>query len=258
MPFASSHHAQIYYEVIGDDAHPAVVLAHGRGGNSASWFQQVPLFAQNYKVVVFDHRCFGRSVCDKAYFDREYFADDLASVLDAAGIERTALVCQSMGGWTGLRLAIERPERVTALVLSNTPGGASTPAADAAMDAARKLFADNGISSSALAADFAAREPNLAYLYARISGLNLQVDDDLHSISPAATTAEELTTLKPPTMMITTAADTIFPAEAIREISGMIPGCELVELPVAGHSPYFETADAFNETVLGFLAKHIT
>ena len=58
-------------------------------------------------------------------------------------------------------------------------------------------------------------------------------------------------------MMITSENDVIFPPAAIREIAGMIPGCKLVELPEAGHSPYFESADAFNETVLGFLADHI-
>lgn len=257
MPFAESHHARIYYDVIGDAGAPAVVLAHGRGGNTASWFQQVPVFARQYRVVVFDHRCFGRSVCDPAHFDRKYFADDLASVMDAAGIEKAAVVCQSMGGWTGLRLAVEQPERVTALALSNTTGGASTAAAEAAMVATRKRFAAHGISASALAADFPAREPGLAYLYAQISGLNLQVNDALHSISPAATSAAELAALEPPTLMITSENDVIFPPEAIREIAGMIPGCTLVELPQAGHSPYFESAAAFNETVLGFLARHL-
>ncbi len=257
MPFAKSHHASIYYDVIGQDDRPAIVLAHGRGGNAASWFQQTPLFARNHKVVVFDHRCFGRSVCDPVHFDRKFFAADLASVMDAAGVEKAAIICQSMGGWTGLRLAVDQPDRVSALVLSNTTGGASTPAAEAAMVETRKRFAAHGISASALAPSFPAREPGRAYLYAQISGLNLQVNDDLHSISPAATTAEELATLKPPTMMITSPEDVIFPPEVVREIAGMIPRCELAELPGAGHSPYFETAEAFNETVLSFLAKHL-
>ncbi len=257
MPFAKSHHASIYYDVIGNEGRPAIVLAHGRGGNAASWFQQTPLFARDHKVVVFDHRCFGRSVCDPAHFDRKFFADDLASVMDAAGVEKAAVICQSMGGWTGLRLAVEQPDRVSPLVLSNTTGGASTPAAEAAMVETRKRFAAHGISASALAPSFPAREPGLAYLYAQISGLNLQVNDDLHSISPAATTAAELAALKPPTMMITSPEDVIFPPEVVREIAGMIPRCELAELPGAGHSPYFETAEAFNETVLSFLAKHL-
>ena len=258
MPFAETPHCKIYYETHGNPAKPAVVLAHGRGGNAASWFQQVPAFiAAGYHVVVFDHRCFGRSYCPPEHFDRGEFANDLAAVLDAAGVAKAAIVCQSMGGWTGLRLAVERPERVSALVLSNTPGGVSTPAADAAMNAARKAFADHGIAASAVAADFPEREPSLAYLYAQIGGLNVQLRDDLHSTSPAATAVGELAGLKLPVLLITSDHDTIFPPAAIKDIAGHIPGAAFQQLPTAGHSPYFETAAAFNAAVLAFLAQHL-
>lgn len=257
MPFAPSHHCRIFYESLGDG--PAVVLAHGRGGNAASWFQQAPaLLEAGYRVITFDHRCFGRSYCPPEHFDRAYFADDLAAVLDAAGVERAAVVCQSMGGWTGLRLTVEQPGRVQALVLSNTTGGASTPAADAAIDAARRTFSEKGIASSAVAADFPARRPDLAYLYRHIGSLNVQLTDDLHSLSPAATSAAELGALAVPALFVTSDNDTIFPPGAIREIAGMVPGAAFVQLPGAGHSPYFETPDAFNETVLGFLGQHLS
>ena len=57
-------------------------------------------------------------------------------------------------------------------------------------------------------------------------------------------------------LCITSDNDTIFPPGAIKEIAGLIPGAAFTQLPAAGHSPYFETPDAFNETVLGFLAQH--
>jgi 3-oxoadipate enol-lactonase len=256
MPFAASHHCRIHFETHGDAGAPAVALAHGRGGNTAAWFQQVPaLTAAGYRVIVFDHRCFGRSVCPSEHFDRAFFADDLAAVLDAAGVERAAVVCQSMGGWTGLRLAVERPERVQALVLSNTPAGVATPAAEAATANSRKVFATRGIAASALAEDFARREPALAYLYAQIGGLNLQVNDALQSKSPGATSAEELAALTLPVLLVTSDQDTIFPPAAIREVADLIPGAEFRQLPTAGHSPYFETPGAFNAVVLDFLAR---
>ncbi len=255
MPFASSHHYEIYYETNGIG--PAVVLAHGRGGNAASWFQQVPAFVNaGYNVITFDHRCFGRSYCPPEHFDRAYFADDLAAVLDAAGVEKAAVVCQSMGGWTGLRLAVERPDRIAALVLSNTTGGVTTPAADMAIAMARQAFAKHGIASSAVAADFPAREPELAYLYRRIDSLNVQLTDDLHSLSPVATSAEELAKLTLPAMLITSDNDTILPPASIKEIAGLVPGAAIKQLPSAGHSPYFETPETFNQTVLAFLRQH--
>ena len=56
----------------------------------ASWWQQVPVFSRRYKVIVFDHRGFGRSRCDSEHFEAEYFPRDIAAILDAEGIGRAA------------------------------------------------------------------------------------------------------------------------------------------------------------------------
>ena len=125
MAFVQADGASIYYEALGSG--PAVAFAHGAGGNAASWWQQVPVFSERYRMIMFDHRMYGRSQCAPENFDRGKFGEDLMVILDAEGIERTAIVCQSMGGWTGLRAALERPDRVSCLILSNTSGGVSTP-----------------------------------------------------------------------------------------------------------------------------------
>ena len=62
MPTAPIDGVDLYYEVHGEGL--PVVLCHGIGGNHASWFQQVGPFAERYRVVVFDHRAFGRSAFD--------------------------------------------------------------------------------------------------------------------------------------------------------------------------------------------------
>lgn len=255
MPQATSRNAAIHYEVMGDTGRPAVMLAHGRGGNTASWFQQVPAFLEHYRVVVFDHRGFGRSRCTAHDYDMAHFAGDLVAVLDAAGIGKAALVCQSMGGWTGMRTAVEYPDRVSALVLSNTIAGVSTPAADAAIRATREKLAARGVAASALDPSFEARAPELAYLYERISGQNQATLEDFHSKSPAATTPEEAAGIAVPTLCVSADNDAIFPPEAVHEIANLIPGATFRQLPNAGHSPYFETPRAWNAAVLGFLAK---
>src|SRR5580658_5607442 len=59
MPYFTSGQSQLYYEDIGEG--PAVVLAHGVGGNHASWFNQVPTLSKRYRTIVIDHRAFGNS-----------------------------------------------------------------------------------------------------------------------------------------------------------------------------------------------------
>src|SRR5687767_11320806 len=71
---------ELYYEVHGEGR--PVVFAHGMGGNHASWFQQVPVFAQHHMVVTFDHRGFGNSREVEGGADRSRFVGDLKDLLD--------------------------------------------------------------------------------------------------------------------------------------------------------------------------------
>jgi 3-oxoadipate enol-lactonase len=263
MPTAHSHDAEIYYEVHGgESAALPVVFAHGAGGNRVSWWQQVPLFASTRRVLTFDHRCFGRSRCTPEHFQPQYFADDLFAILDVAELPRVAVVCQSMGGWTGLRAAVERPERVACLVLAGTPGGLDTQAVRAAMAGIGQRISDAGVvANAALAPSYPAREPAMAHLYEQISALNTGVDPGTLArlMAPEARIQpEQLEGYSVPTLVVAGELDLLFPVAALREVAQLIPNAELAELEGAGHSAYFEQADVFNARLEDFVAKHAT
>jgi pimeloyl-ACP methyl ester carboxylesterase len=99
MSYGENGSAKIYYESYGEG--PALIFAHGAGGNASSWWQQVPHFADRYRVITFDHRGFGRSICPDEALDIKCFVDDLVCIMDTEVIDTATLVCQSMGGWTG-------------------------------------------------------------------------------------------------------------------------------------------------------------
>ena len=254
MATVSSQGADLYYEVHGDG--PAVVFAHGRGGNAASWWQQVPTFSQRYRVVVFDHRCFGRSRCSPQDFDRARFHQDLMAILDAEGIDEAAIVCQSMGGWTGLKAALQYPQRVSCLVLSNTPAGIDTPQVAAALSRTKEIFASEGVGRAAVSTSFFERAPDRAYLYAQIGGLNIHLPENLYG-SDSGITPSELANIATPTLFIASDEDALFPPALIESLSRMIPGASYKQLVGAGHSPYFEIPEVFNRVVGAFLAEHI-
>ena len=255
MPRVERPDASLYYEVHGDG--PALVFAHGAGGNTLIWFQQVPAFARTHRVVTFDHRGFGRSSCAPGAFHARAFADDLRAILDHAGIARAALVCQSMGGWTGLPAALAFPERVSGLVLSGTPGGVFTPAVAAAFQRVGQLARSEGIRGRpALAPDFPEREPALAHLYDQISALNQPLGGPaLATLAETRVTPAELAGYTVPTLMVAGEHDQLFPPAALKEAAAQIPGCRVVDFPGAGHSPYFEDAPRFNRLLGGFLAS---
>lgn len=256
MPVVQSANASIYYEVHGEGS--TLVLAHGAGGNHLSWWQQIPVFAKRHRVVAIDHRGFGRSTCQE--FHPRYFVEDLEAVLAQEGIERVALVCQSMGGWTGLPFALRHPERVAGLVLACTPGGYVNDDVIASGAALGERIAAAGIDHTpALGARFVKCHPELRFLYDQIGGLNHAIGLDAVSklFDPEVRlSAADLRGLRAPILMLTGSDDLLFPPEMMRSVASEIPGAQLEEVSDAGHSIYFEQPELFNRRVGEFLASH--
>lgn len=246
---------RIYYEATGDG--DAIVLSHGAGGNHAIWFQQVPVFARQRRVISWDQRGFGRSTARGGPTTPAIAADDLVALLDQLGIGRADLVGQSMGGWAALRVALHEPARVRRLVLSNTPGGIQTPQ----LEDAWKQLAASGLDAPeelgrhpALAENLAERRPDLAYLYQMLSRFG---EPDMARIAPSLVTTivarPELAKLACSVLFTTGDEDGLFPPELIRATAALVPGARVEEFAQTGHSPYFERPDAWNRIVGDFL-----
>lgn len=260
MPYAKADAAEIYYESHGEG--PPLVLAHGAGGNTLIWWQQIPNFAKHHQVLVFDHRCFGRTRCAKEDFHAKYFADDLIAVLDDAGIERAAVVGMSMGGWTALPVAVRHPDRIEKLVLSGTPGGLVTESVLAAMiEVARGASEDSeeSLRGSVTFSDrFLAEQRELVHLYDEISALNVNFEPQMLGVMAAQDARVEMSELdgfSVPSLMIAAEHDRLFSVEVLREVATLIPGCELAEFPDAGHSMYYENPALYERLVLDFVRR---
>ena len=247
--------AEIYYEATGSG--PALLFAHGAGGNAASWWQQVPEFARNHRVITFDHRGFGRSRCSVEQFSASAFDADALAILDAEKIDRAAVICQSMGGWTGVRLAVNHPRRVRALILGNTPGAIYS---DALRDQMRTLTAARpqapDVTAMTLGAPFRDANPNGAYLYTAITAFNTTPMPLAALMARDAFIApERLRPFPVPVHMIGSDLDVTFPPALLKATAALI-GAPITMVEGAGHSTYFEKPAEFNSVVRDFLARH--
>lgn len=246
--------AAIYYETYGDG--PWVTLLHGAGGNASVWFQQIPVFARHWRVIAMDHRGFGLSRCEPEALRVNRFADDLRRVLDAEGVETTALVCQSMGGWTGLRFALDHPDRVAALVMSATPGGVMTDAVKRNFRAAgERARTARSAAEIVLSASFRERERALTVLYEQLGRFNGPTDKVLQQLADPdnVVSLEALRGLQLPVLFVAGDSDPIFPPAALKDVAGLVPGAALQTMST-GHSPFFEQPHAFNAVVEAFLS----
>ena len=93
---------------------PPAVLLHESVVDSRIWDPFLPHVEGRLRTIRYDQRGYGRSPMWTGPYS---LVDDLVSVLDAAGVERAALVGTSRGGRIAIQAALGRPERVSALVL---------------------------------------------------------------------------------------------------------------------------------------------
>jgi 3-oxoadipate enol-lactonase len=257
MPFLHRPGCDLYYEVTG--AGPAVVFAHGLGGNHLSWWQQVPHLARRNTCVTFSHRGFGPSREDPGGPGPAAFVDDLGALLDRLGVGDVRLVAQSMGGWTCLGYALSAPGRVRGLVMSSTFGSLADPELDALLVTRRpRAWGDQTSGVHPAAGERMAREqPALHFLYREIDALNAVDRGAVLSglIALRTTPPDALAGFSVPVLCVVGEEDAVIPPDSVAILASRIPGARLVRVPAAGHSVYFERADAFNRLLDDFLSE---
>lgn len=251
---------RLWYECIGEGE--PLVLCHGLGGNATVWWQQVPVFGERYRLILWDQRGFGRSTDTNGVAGPVTAADDLVALLDHLEIDRAHLVGQSMGGWAALGLAVASPGRARSLVLSSSTAGVPIPQLAAAGASAVGPPAAGEPSARAVGQHLAitpgltARDPGRAYLYQSLGSFGDRPSDAVLAgrLRETKYPPQRLARLRCPALFLCGALDPVIPAPLTRAAAEML-GAPVTVWDDAGHSEYFENPDRWNAAVLAFLRQ---
>ena len=235
----------------------------------------MPTLAATHRVYAPDLPGSPDSARPAASYSSAFFERFLAGFLGALGIERAALVGNSLGGLVALRLALSEPARVGALVLVdgaglgpevnpafttvNVPGLAeaampfwrtSVGAYQRALGRTTLLFAR---PPGSVPREWLAEQRRLAqspgYLEAHLSVLRALVSP----LGQREVLVERLSSLEVPTLVVWGSRDRVFPERQAREAVVRLREGSLAVIPECGHMPHVECPDAFLASLDGFI-----
>jgi len=254
---------KLYYELHGDENVPVLVLNNGVIMNAAtSWVFQTQTLAQHYRVLQYDCRGQGQSDHPDGPYTLEMHADDLAGLLDTLGVDSAHIAGISYGGEVAQSFALKYPHRTLSLILADTVSEVrdelrytvegwidalktGDPAAFFNVTVPWNFSPEFVRSNPSLMADAKKRYANLDFqAVARLCACFLDVDF-----------TSQLDQINVPTCILVGEKDLLKGSEYAQILRDGIPHAEYHLLAGAGHASCWESAQAFNSVILGFLAK---
>lgn len=253
-----------------------VLMLHG-GGPGASgvsnYSRNIEALAKHYRVLVPDMQGYGQSSKgvnrDDPFGD---LADTMLGLLDELGIASAHVVGNSLGGACALRMALDQPKRVSALVLMG-PGGINTtrglptkglnqllnyysgsgPSLEKLRTFIREFLVYDGsqVPESVIQARYlASLDPEVvaAPPLRRPSGLPGALRMDF-------TRDRRLARCQVPTLVLWGAADLVNRPSGGTTLQKTMPNCDLYLFSHTGHWVQWERADEFNAVTTGFLQQ---
>jgi len=120
LPFATVDNIRLFYRLEGKADRPLLILSHSIGTDQGMWAPQMEDLLPHFQVLRYDTRGHGASDAPAGEYSIERLGRDLIGLADELKISKFALCGLSLGGAIGQWLAINAPDRLSALVLANT------------------------------------------------------------------------------------------------------------------------------------------
>ena len=205
-----------------------------------------------------------RSVSGSPTYHSGVFAGFLARFMKAIGVPKASLVGQSMGAQVALSLAVQNPQSVDRLVLVN---GGSFRSGSATSNAAPPDWHARQIANAGTLSESREYLEKLYYDHSLITDelvernliLRLRSAHTIESMQLASDrglgglTEEQVRGIKAPTLLVWGANDKLSPPANADKLNAVIQDSRKVLIDKAGHYPFLEHPDKFNQVVLQFL-----
>lgn len=259
MNFLQIDDTAIHYRAVGlAPGKPVIAFVNSLGTDFRIWDAVMAELGDAYAYVLHDKRGHGLSGTGTPPYTIETHADDLVALLDHLKIGKVIVWGLSVGGLIAQAIAVAHPERVAALVLSNTADRIGT----AEMWNARiDTIGAQGLASlvdPVMERWFTPafrRDDNALYAGARAMLVRQPADGYCGTCAAIrdADYTEAVAGIAVPTLCVAGDQDGSTPSDLVKALSGRIPGSRFAEIAGCGHIPCLEQPAAYAAVVADFL-----
>jgi pimeloyl-ACP methyl ester carboxylesterase len=269
MAFADSDGAKLYFEETGSGT--PIIFVHEFADDYRSWEQQVRYFSRRYRCVTFNARGYPPSDVpdDVTQYSQAIAADDIAAVMDTAGIDQAHVVGISMGGFATLHFGLRHPARAHSLTVTACGYGAASEQRDQFVSESEAIAAKYDELGAAGVAEFYANGAYRVQFKKKDPRGWLEFKETLaeHSAKGAAMTmrgvqkqrpslydlGDELRAMKVPTLIVNGDEDD-WCLEPGLYLKRTIPAAGLWVVPKTGHTVNLEEPSLFNAQLAEFFS----
>jgi pimeloyl-ACP methyl ester carboxylesterase len=268
VPFArTDDRVRLYYEAHGRGGTP-LVLAYGIGGNADMWDVNRDALAAHHRLVLWEPRGHARSDSpeDPAKYSFQRWALDLKAVLDHLRIQKAHVGGLSLGAGIATRFALKFPARVRSLVVTNSSSAAGLPLSvenlvmrarsiEITLTKGMEAMAEFAMAANPNLSERLAIEPNAREeFYAEYRALSpIGYANSLRALLAMDHITDQLPRLRVPVLLIGGDRDpSLAPMKVMHR---KVRGSTLVVLSPASHFGNRDQPEAWNRTVLEFLAR---
>jgi pimeloyl-ACP methyl ester carboxylesterase len=260
----------VHYREDGDPSLPLLVLLHGFADSFTTWEGWVRELQPQFHIISVDFPGHGLT---RAPAGSRLGSDGLADFVDAfaakLALPKFAVAGNSMGGGAAWQLAVRHPDRVAALILVDAAGFANDkPAGDEPLAfkilryrIGREVLSkiDNRpLIDQGLKADVYDRSLITPFIVDRFAEFqrapgHREILMGVNMGPRAAATADLLSTVKVPTLILWGENDPLIEPAAAKKFAAAIPGAKLITYPKVGHLPQLEIPQRSAADVAAFL-----
>jgi len=242
---------------------PVVLLLHGLGSDSSSWYYQVPVLTQaGFHPVALDLPGFGKSPFNEKKWTIPWVAQSLATWLSAIHARPVIVVGISLGGTIALQFALDFPLLVERLVLVNTFACLRPKHASELVYLVKRLAIANikGIEYQAgLVAERLFPNEDQDGLRRIVQEQILSSDHEVYRQAMLALgtfdVRRRLKEINLPTLVISAEQDTTVPLDNQADLVKGIKGAKQVIIPNSRHAVIVDQPELFNQVLIQFLKQ---